>query len=107
MELAQRKLPNKVNELYILPVLLLLVNVTLVLWFYLIREYFQPHQMFVTEYNFNEVEIAAYLTELRLNIILTSTVLLITPLYLKFRKRWVLVSITVAHLVALYLYFYV
>lgn len=106
MVLRERTLPNKINELYILPILFFLVNVTLVLWFYLLHEYSQSNAVFETKYHFDQLAMANYSHELKLQIILYGAVLLITPLYLKFKKRWLLVALTLMHVGVLYDFFY-
>ena len=106
MESRQRKLPNKVNEQYILPILFLLVNITVVTWFYVVNEYSQANEVFETKYGFDQSAITSYKSELEFQIILCSVVLLITPLWLKYRKRWLLVAITLMHVAALYDFFY-
>ena len=105
MESSQRVLPNKVDEQYILPVLFLLVNVTLVIWFYLINEYAKPIDIFEIEYGFDQTAVASYLTEIELQILFFSVILLITPIYLKYRKRWFLIVITLMQLGVLYDFF--
>ena len=107
MELTQRKLPNKVNELYLLPVLFLLVNVTIIIWFYVLYEYGQPEHTFTTRYNLGQTALSDYLSQLRFQIISVAILLLITPLYLKYKKRWFLIVITILHAVELYYFFYV
>ncbi|MEM8887595.1 MAG: hypothetical protein AAGD28_06380 [Bacteroidota bacterium] len=105
MEARERKLPDKINEQYILPLLFVLVNITIVIWFYLIHEYSQSDEVFKVQYGFDESKIINYTAELRLQIILFSIVLLVTPLYLKFKKRWLLVLISLLHVGALYYFF--
>ncbi|MEM6806549.1 MAG: hypothetical protein AAF696_34435 [Bacteroidota bacterium] len=105
MEASQRKLPNKLDEQYILPVLFVLVNMSLVIWFYILHEYSQSNEVFEMKYRFDQASIATYTSELSFQLILFSIVLLITPLYVKFRKRWLLVAITLMHLAVLYLFF--
>ncbi|MEM9869249.1 MAG: hypothetical protein AAF765_16250 [Bacteroidota bacterium] len=106
MEPRPNKVPDKVNEQYILPILFLLVNITIVLWFYVIHEYSQSHEAFKIYYRFDDAAIASYTRELKFQIILFSAVLLVTPLYLKYKKRWLLVSLTLIHSVVLYYFFY-
>lgn len=106
MELRQRKLPNKINEQYILPILFLLVNVTVVIWFYVIHEYSQSNEVFETTYRYDKLTIANYRSDLKFQLGLFSSILLITPLYLKYKKRWLLVAITLMHVGALYYFFY-
>ena len=107
MELTQRKLPNKVNELYLLPVLFLLVNVTIIICFNVLNEYVQPELSFTTLYNLGQTALSDYLSQLRFQIISVAILLLITPLYLKYKKRWFLIVITILHAVELYYFFYV
>ncbi|MEM7107935.1 MAG: hypothetical protein AAF519_06895 [Bacteroidota bacterium] len=106
MELKHRKLPNKINEQYLLPVLFLLVNVTVVLWFYLVHEYSRSSEVFNTQYGIDQFEIARYRSELKFQIVLYSVVILISPLWLKYRKRWLLLAITLMHVTILYDFFY-
>ena len=106
MELRQRKLPDKINEQYILPILFLLVNVTVVIWFYVIHEYSQSNEVFETAYRYNKLTIANYRSDLKFQFGVFSGILLITPLYLKYKKRWLLVAITLMHAGALYYFFY-
>ena len=106
MELRQRKLPNKINEQYILPILFLLVNVTVVIWFYVVHEYSQSNEIFESKYRFDQSAIKNYTGDLKFDFLLFSIVLLITPLWLKYRKRWLLVAITLMHIGALYSFFY-
>ena len=106
MESLQRKLPSKLDEQYILPILFLLINITVIIWIYVIHEYNQSNQIFETYYRFDQLAIASYIGELKNQIILLSIVLVVTPLYLKYRKRWLLIAITLSHLGALYMFFY-
>ena len=106
MELRQRKLPDKINEQYILPILFLLVNVTVVIWFYVIHEYSQSNEVFETAYRYNKLTIANYRSDLKFQFGVFSGILLITPLYLKYKKRWLLVTIALMHAGALYYFFY-
>ncbi|MEM9364058.1 MAG: hypothetical protein AAGA43_15560 [Bacteroidota bacterium] len=106
MEVRQGKAPNKINEQYILPVLFLLVNITVIIWFYILHEYSQSDATFKTKYHFDTLAIENYASELKQQLLMFSLVLLITPLYLKFKKRWLLVAITLLHLGALYYFFY-
>ncbi|MEM0939222.1 MAG: hypothetical protein AAF600_04785 [Bacteroidota bacterium] len=106
MESKQRKLPNKIDEQYILLILFLLVNMTAVIWFYVVHEYNQSNEVFETQYRFDESSIESYTSELKFQIILLSIILLITPLYLKYRKRWLLIAITLMHIGGVYCFFY-
>ena len=106
MEILERKLPNKFDEQYILPILFLLLNITVVIWFYLVHEYNQPNQVFRAEYRYDLAEINLYKSTLRVQLIIYSVVLAISPLYLKYRNRWLLTAITLAHLGALYYFFW-
>ncbi|MEM9338702.1 MAG: hypothetical protein AAGA66_08250 [Bacteroidota bacterium] len=106
MEARKVKLPNKIDEHYILPVLFLLVNVTLVIWSYIVHEYSQSNETFELHYRFDQQSIDNYKTDLRAQVMLISMILLITPLYLKYKRRWLLVSITFMHLGGLYYFFY-
>ncbi|MEM7106748.1 MAG: hypothetical protein AAF519_00885 [Bacteroidota bacterium] len=106
MESRTRKLPDKINEQYILPVLFLLVNITVVIWFYLVHEYSLSNEGFKTKYRFDELLIAGYKDELKLQLILFSAVLVVTPLYLTYKKRWFLIALTLMHLGVLYDFFY-
>ncbi|MEM8893106.1 MAG: hypothetical protein AAGC88_00930 [Bacteroidota bacterium] len=105
MQAKQRALPNRVDEQYILPVLFLMVNITSVIWFYLINEYAKPIDIFEKQYGFDQAVAVFYLSELELQILFFSVVLLITPIYLKYRKRWFLIVITLMQLGALYGFF--
>ena len=107
MDSKQRNIPDKINEQYILPVLFILVNITVVIWFYVIYEYNKSDKIFRELYKLNEFEIERYTGELKLQMILFSVVLLATPLYLKYRKRWLLAIITMMHMITLYYFFYV
>ena len=105
METTQRKLPNTINEHFILPILFLLVNITVVVWFYVVHEYSQSNETFETHYRFEQSVIESYTGELKFQIILLSVILLLTPFCLKYRKRWLLLVITLMHSAALYYFF--
>ena len=107
MEPTQRKIPNKVDEQYILPILFLAVNVTIVIWFYLIHEYTQPNEVFQTQYGFDGTTREQYVANLGFQLDLFTAVLMVTPIYIKFRKRWLLIAVTLLHLGLLYYFFYV
>ena len=107
MEPTQRIIPNKVDEQYILPILFLAVNVTIVIWFYLIHEYTQPNEVFQTQYGFDSTTREQYVANLGFQLVLFTAVLMGTPIYIKFRKRWLLIAVTLLHLGLLYYFFYV
>ncbi|MEM9361870.1 MAG: hypothetical protein AAGA43_04495 [Bacteroidota bacterium] len=106
MELKQKKIPNKLNEQYILPIFFLLVNITVILWFYIVYEYSQSNRVFENYYSFDQSSIENYKRELELQILLLTLVLLISSLWLKYRRRWFLVAITLAHAGFMYYFFY-
>ncbi len=106
MEVQQRKLPDKMNEQYILPILFLLVNITAVVWFYVLHEYSQSNEVFEVKYRYDQSAIENYTSDLKSQLIVLSAVLFITPLYLKYRKRWLLIAITLMHVGTLYYFFY-
>lgn len=106
MEQKQKKSPDKINEQYILPLLFLLANITVVVWFYLIHELGRSNWAFETYYNFDRLAIEKYTDELKFELVLFSAVLLFTTSYSKYKKRWLLLTITLLHLGALFCFFY-
>ena len=105
MERTQRKLINTINEHFILPILFLLVNITVVVWFYAVHEYSQSNEIFETHYRFEQSAMESYKGELKFQIILLSIILLVTPFCLKYRRRWLLLVITLMHSAVLYYFF--
>ncbi|MEM9858247.1 MAG: hypothetical protein AAF843_12860 [Bacteroidota bacterium] len=105
MELQHRKLPNRLDEQYILPIFFLVANITAIIWFYIIHEYCQSDEVFKIQYRLDQFSMAHYKDGLKLQLLIFSVALLITPLYLKFRKRWLLIVITMIHSGVLYYFF--
>lgn len=106
MESSRRIRPNKLNELYILPIFFIAANITVVLWFYLVYEYSQSNETFAALYRFDQASIDLYLGGVKNHIILLTLILLVTPVIFKYKKRWLLIAITFLHLGELYYFFF-